>query len=360
MVFAWCLLSAVWAPGPVFVVTQTIAIVTVAIIALAFSFSGWHPDRFENTLTGVTTFMLAWSLLYALMFPKLGIHQSDALELANAWHGIIYQKNGLGQLAAVGLIVWTHLWSTRRVTARSAVLGLGLSLFMLLKSRSSTSLMLALLCCLGVLLITRPTVSIGRLGRRAVLLTLAVLIPVGLYLSVATNAFAPVGNMVGKDGTFTGRKPIWDAMISEIHRHPWLGTGLTSFWEVDPGVLRVREAVQWPVRTAHNGYLEVANELGMIGLGLLIVFFICHCFAIARLAKVNRDAYALHLPLFVYLIMANVSENGWLFPNSPSHVIGTYCSIEISRQLLAHSMHQRRMKAQAIQSRNEAAVRAAA
>lgn len=343
LVLGWALFSAAWSAVPGYAVTQAIAVVGVAVIASAFALAGWQPDRFALRLAGVATVLIVASIFYAVVFPERGIHSGTDVSLLNSWRGVTVQKNGLGQLCAVGTIVWTYLWAARKVSTWIAVLGLGLSLFVLLQSRSSTSLMLAVLCSAGTVALLRPPLNVGPLLRRSITGAIVVLIPSATYMAVATPYLGFIGAFFGKDMTFSGRVQIWEALMEEIALHPWLGTGLSSFWgEMDAGEMRVRAIVGWPVRDSHNGYITVANELGLIGLSLFFAFLILHCVALRRLSHISRSQYALHAPLFAYIVLANTSESGWFFPISITHLVGTYVSVEVSRLLLEHGLRRRR------------------
>jgi exopolysaccharide production protein ExoQ len=72
----------------------------------------------------------------------------------------------------------------------------------------------------------------------------------------------------GRDATFTGRTRIWQIVLSEPI-NPLLGTGYASFW------LGERLQRIWnlyprnPLIQAHDGYLEIYLNLGVVGLALL-------------------------------------------------------------------------------------------
>lgn len=336
LVLLWALFSAAWSPRPMFVATQAMSLIGVSLIALGFSLSGWHPDRFARQLAATVSVLLVLSIITAVLFPHIGVHSGTDISLLHSWRGVTFQKNGLGQLSVIGLIVWTYLWAARKVGGIAALLGITLCVFTLMKSRSSASLALALPACLGTLMILRPKIGFGVMARRVFIGLIAILVPLCIYAAVATSYFAFFGELFGKDGTFSGRTLIWNALITEISTRPWLGTGLNSFWGgVDAGEIRVQAVAQWDVRNGHNGYIDVVNELGLIGLALFLLFLIYHSMALARLSRISRSHYALHLPLFIYVILANTSESGWFFPVAPTHLIGMYASLEVSRLLLA-------------------------
>lgn len=357
VVLAWTLLSFLWAPMPAFALTQAACIIGVSVIAVAFSISGWHPARFESLLLrGIMTLLLL-SLLAGIVVPGVAIHSEDYFSLKGSWRGVTYQKNGLGQVAAVGMIVWTYCWAARRTAARWAAAGIGLSVLMLVLSRSSTSLMLAMLSCIGMVLLLRPTLEVGWLGRRAALLGVAVLVPLVAYLAVMTSTFAWIGGVFGKDGTFSGRTVIWDALLVEIAQRPFLGIGFANFWQgYDSPAGAIMRALHWPVPSGHNGYLDIVNDLGLIGLALFLSFLVMHSLALAKLARFDPQRFALHLALFVYVILANVSESGWFRPVELTHLLGMYMSLEVSRLTMAHYQHRQSLAREQRRAALEAAL----
>ena len=81
------------------------------------------------------------------MRRRLAIEQSDAVALVGAWHGLATQKNGLGSLAAIALILWLHALLSKEKPWWLAGLGIAVSLICLVRSRSSSSIMGAAFAC---------------------------------------------------------------------------------------------------------------------------------------------------------------------------------------------------------------------
>lgn len=341
LILIWIVLSAAWAPAPVFALTQAFSIIGVSMIALAFSLSAWHPERFEIVMIWCTTLMLIASLFASLLIPSIGIHDSSQFELMGAWKGITYQKNGLGQLASVGMILWTYRWAVGRTRSLFAILGVGLSVFMLLKSRSSTSLLLSTLTCLVLLLQVRPVIRFGGFGPMlaGVLIVALPLVAVSVIAIVGGNDMLAeaFGGLFGKDASFSGRTFIWDEVIQQIRSHPLLGTGFSSFWGDEltrsAGAQAIVERLGWSVPNAHNGYLDLFNELGLIGFMCFLWFLFVHIRDLKRLARLHPRFCALHVSLLIYVMLANLSETGWFHPITLTHVLAMYSSLEVSRQL---------------------------
>lgn len=335
LVLGWALLSALWSPLPGFTVSQVVAITGVSLIAMAFSVHAWHPGRFEDVLTTIVTAVLLLSLVWAVAFPVWGVHAESDYSLSGSWRGITYQKNSLGQVATVGMILWTYRLLTRRNSWKACMLGIGLSVFMVIKSRSNTSLVAATVSCVMMYVILRPTLRLSAAARQLIFVAVAVAIPLVGYLAVATEALQPIGEFFGKGVTFTGRADIWRELFVEIARHPVLGIGFSAFWGGESSLAApIIQKLGWAVPGAHNGYLDIINELGLVGFALFCVFLLLHTRALGQLSRFDRPRFALLAGLFLYLVLVDFSESGWYRPITQSHLIGMFCSVEVSRLLL--------------------------
>jgi len=73
--------------------------------------------------------------------------------------------------------------------------------------------------------------------------------------------------MLGRNPTLTGRTDIWKAVLS-FHTNPIIGTGYDSFW-LGGRIEKVWQIIGYKgISQAHNGYLQVYLELGLIGVAL--------------------------------------------------------------------------------------------
>jgi hypothetical protein len=99
---------------------------------------------------------------------------------------------------------------------------------------------------------------------------------------------------------------------------------------------------------SHNGYLEVANDLGFVGLACLIGYLIVFVRQSLQLMKVDRAQGALYLAFFFQQAVANLSESYWLAINAGYvFIFMTLLTISMSRSLLDLDM-QRRLSQSAI------------
>lgn len=341
----FCLASAIWSPDAARTFRQAFSIVGVSLLATAFTLAAWRPGRLESVLLPASTAMLALSLLVAVLAPGIGIHHENQFELMGAWRGITYQKNGLGQLSAIAMIFWCHAWVAGKTRPRYAALGVALAVLLLLKSRSSTALLVSTIACITIVLRLRPPLRLGSDRRSlSLLLALTIAVPLLLYLllvgSFDSASYADAfGKLFGKDATFSGRTYIWAELLREIPRHPWLGIGFNSFWftpAANEAVLRLG----WPCPSGHNGYLDLINTLGVVGFLLFIGFVALHLQAIKRVARFDPAMAALHLGLFIFVALTNLTESGWFVPITLTHMLIMLSSAELSRAQLEQRLRQ--------------------
>ena len=96
-----------------------------------------------------------------------------------------------------------------------------------------------------------------------------------ILIAVAELAFGLSGHLseaLGRGSSMSGRTLLWKRLL-ELHTNPIVGTGFESFWLGDR--LKQLEGIFFFIpNEAHNGYLEIYLELGLIGLVLVIGLFV--------------------------------------------------------------------------------------
>jgi O-antigen ligase len=143
---------------------------------------------------------------------------------------------------------------------------------------------------------------------------LSVLIVLGVVLREV------VFDLLDRSPDATGRFSIWEKVWGLITEKPIEGWGWIGYWI--PGVEPFEGLVEIngvPMYQAHNAYLDIWMQLGILGLVLLLWLMIA---VFARLwAVAVRHTNPLYLyPLFVFLVIASQSlsesrlliEAGWV------------------------------------------------
>jgi exopolysaccharide production protein ExoQ len=143
-----------------------------------------------------------------------------------------------------------------------------LCLLVLYLSRSSTSIVIFLL---GALLSSLIKLTHKRVGIAIIIWTAIVLLLAPTVL-IVTDQLAVIAPLLGRDSQLTGRLDLWLILPSYIAERPWLGYGLGGFWVADStNVALIWDAVGWTPPHAHDGWLDLLLELGIVGLALLSV-----------------------------------------------------------------------------------------
>ena len=167
---------------------------------------------------------------------------------------------------------------------------LGLAVFLSLSRGGIISLSLAT-CFFGLLLAVRGTDR----GRGLLVLTLfsVVLLSVGWFgWEPIFERFNRIRNPAGDIGE--ARIPRWKASLDVVRDYPVTGTGFGTFTDIYKGYRK--EPTGNVVTHAHNDYIQLAVEGGIIAVGLAAWFLISILATYRRFLK-RRDPYCVYLYL---------------------------------------------------------------
>ena len=339
--------SVVWSIDPTVTARRMIRVFTIVVASMAFALMGWHARRFQNVLRPIITLVLLGSIIFGVAWPDLAIHQDTTGVLAGAWHGLASHKNGLGDIACIGLLFWYHAWLSNEARALTALLGGGLAAACLFLSHSSTSLVAMAFTLLFLTMLLRSPRALNRHMPWLVTLFVIALVTYSLVLLQILpglhTLLSPIGAITGKDMTFTGRTDIWDIMSEQIRLHPYLGTGYGAYWT---GIEQGTPSYDFILRlnfypeSAHNGYLDVLNDLGVLGLAVLLGYLASFLAQSLRLLREDRIQASLYLALFLQQAISNLAESHWFSVLSVDFVIMTLATTALARSLLDHRLRR--------------------
>lgn len=342
-------LSVLWSADPSATMRRLFRLYVLFLACMAFALVGWERRRLQEVLRPVVTYVLIGSLIFGLISPDLAIEKGTSYELAGAWKGLTMQKNSLGVLATMGVLLWTHALFAGESRKIYAWPGLAISCTCVILSRSSTAVFSSVLCVgfLFLLLGTRPGMRrylpyiVGTFATLVIVYSLAVLnlVPgLGLLLE-------PVAAMTGKDLSFSGRTTIWNIIIESINQRPILGTGYGAYWT---GPFANSLSYPFVTRTyiyptqAHNGYLDVINELGYVGGFVLLGFIVTYLRQAIRMIKIDKTQAALYLALLFQALIANLSEAHWFSVAQFPAFWMMLAAVSIGRHMYSVGLHPRR------------------
>lgn len=210
------------------------------------------------------------SLIYIALRPDLGIMHVVSLE--GDWMGVFTHKNSLGATMAVAIFAELYILiaGPSRPLWRFLLLGLFFCLAVLSRSASALVILSIFLAAAGIYVLWKRDVLLGQAA--SLMMALALSLAVVILWIDPQFAFS----LVGKDAGLTGRTELWDVLIPLIKSKLTLGYGYRAMWAADDPykALVDRLTGNWGVTTAHNAFAEIALELGLVGLGIILAIVV--------------------------------------------------------------------------------------
>ena len=306
--FAFCAVSILWSDFPFVALKRWVkSVADLAMVLIILT----EPDpmgALKRLITRLGFILFPLSVLFGKYYPHLG------RRLTNSWTaeitGVTTQKNSLGVICMVYGVGF--LWMldtvyrdradpnrTRRLAAYGTIL---IMIAWLLAACNSTTSIAGLTMAGGVMLLaTRP--SLVRKPATIHLLVLAVLF-VSLFPIFLDSS---VLSAVGKDPTLTGRTETWKLLLS-MPINQWVGTGFESFWLGNRLQELWNAMPNFYLNEAHNGYIEVYLNLGMVGVSLIGLLLLTGYRKIIAAFRQDPERGALLLGFFLAALFESLTE----------------------------------------------------
>ena len=266
--------------------------------------SRFTPRQQINILCVVVICAAVLSIVAVRFFPDIAIGTGS---FAGDWQGIYLHKNRLGRVMSLGVMLFAIRIGRYNARDLLYLAGLLLCAFLLVKSDSSSGLVVAL-----AVILTRlglDFLSMDRALYKSLLIS-ASITAAGLILAVLANP-SEAAALVGRTGTLTGRTTLWAYLMTFVQDRFWNGYGFGAFWSKGSATLEVvQRSVYWAPNHAHNGMLEVLLDLGLIGLILLGMVWAITFIRAVRLA-LNGDSIEDRWPL-MYVVFYTL----WIIPEA--------------------------------------------
>ena len=259
--------------------------------------------------------------LVVLYNAFLALTQPGMLVIGN-FSGGFDHKNTLGKMMALATVAFLCMAGDKRGRGLAIIAGI-VSFALLVTSGSATGLVVVF-TLVGVFPLLRLLKADARL---VVILGVAGLLVLGIGALVVPQAVAVLAPALGRDATLTGRTELWPVLIEMIGRRPWLGYGYSAFWSGDDGGL----GISWEPTQAHNGYLEVALALGLVGLVLFVI--VCARGVTRSLLFIRQRGTAASFwpPMyFGFVVLYNITEAATLGRNNILWVMFVSALITVS------------------------------
>jgi O-antigen ligase len=210
---------------------------------------------------------------------------------------VMYDTNDLALLIACTLPVAVYLlWRSRSLSGRGVVLGAVACLMLVFVSTGSRGGFLGLIAGAGYMILRLRAVSLGkRLAAVTLCLGLLVAFSTDRYWEMMDTVLHPSSDYNWSGNSETGRMEVWKRGVGYMATHPILGVGAFAYSSAEgalaPEALR-QDGVGFKWSEAHNSFVEVGAELGVIGLILFVALFVAGFRTLSRIGRGPRGPAA--------------------------------------------------------------------
>ncbi len=302
--------SAAWSLDPLLTLRRALPFAVAGLFGLHFA-ARYSPARQLAILRFAMIVLALATIAIVVLAPSIGLDHSPGH--ASDWQGVFTQKNACGRIMVLATAV-ILFGESHALTRPTYLLSLALFLFVLVMSGSRGAWLIeAALLFLWLLL------SVARRAGTRVRFMVAIAAPFAI-LSLAIVLFLTfpyLATVLGRDPTLSGRTAIWAQVGQFIAHRPLFGYGYDAFWRGMQGPsLQVAASVHFIVAHAHNGFFEIALELGVVGLILFVLSWLRAWRKLWPLWQRGQiDQIAWPIAILVLIALYDLDENTLLIYN---------------------------------------------
>lgn len=278
------------------------------LIMLSIVMTETKPDQaFKAILARYTYLAITLSVLFIMYFPELGRYYGRWTAMV-VYCGIATSKNSLGQISFIcGIVLLWDFMTTRnkgdgtqdKLDLIMRVILLAMVIWLLYMAQSSTSIV-CILSGIFILLVLRTSFAKNQLHNLG-MWTLGLLLFFVIIFTIP-GLIESLTESLGRDATLTGRTDLWQELLA-VPLNPLIGKGYQTFWQT-PEAAKLGEKFYFIPNQAHNGYLEVYIQTGLISL-LLIIGAIIKAGNNLKKGLLNGSTHAMLIFIFYIIILIN-------------------------------------------------------
>jgi O-antigen ligase len=265
---AWNFLSLLWTVDAMQSIRKLaiLGLMLAGVLGLAARFE--LEDLIWVAILSITAFIVA-GLLAELAYGTFRPWRRD-YRFAGTCHP---NDQGLQCALLVILAGFAEFAERNRPWVRRGLMALGLAGLAMSKSRTT---LVAFVAAAAIALLLR---SRGLQRWAAAAACVAVLCLGGIlssFLSAATvSETADIAAMGRKQhlSSLTGRLPLWQELWKAADDRLVMGHGMGAFWN-EKNVLKYSRMLGWHIPHAHNAYLDLILQIGLVGLALHVIWLV--------------------------------------------------------------------------------------
>ncbi len=332
--------SAAWSDIPMTTLQRSVAVTIASLYGILLA-TRYSFDTVIRLLSWMFVIVTTSSFIAVLAGADWALEIRDErmytgiATSVEAWKGVTAGRDSLGYVTGLTTIVaLTYMLFMKRNTTNKILLGciLCCSIATLVGTTYVTAIISVIIAVLYLVVLKMNMLLRGSSVLKFSLVSFILI----LITAVAVLFYIPVLELLGRDSTFTGRTLLWENLLNNvISRKPILGYGFGSFWQGGTIYQFVSEDFNWAGQ-AHNGYIHMWVELGVIG--LFVFLFMLFQISGMLLKSVFSDLNNLDSRIFVitftgsfllFILSINTADSTFTVSNASGSgllwVLFVYC-----------------------------------
>lgn len=327
VVFAWWVVSPAWSPYAASSLAMLIpaAITVVLGLAIISAVDGVTVVSravlsLRIVLVGSIVFEFVVGLIGSPVYP-VGVTATETTPIEMAWsralfftpggriQGLVGNANLLGMLALVLLIIAVWRIYASRNGRTISVLDVAVAALLIARTMSATVTVAiaGVAVVVGIAALARKSGIRWRIALWATLVTLVTLVVIGL------SQWTTVTALLGKSPDLTHRFDIWNAVLARIVEQPVIGFGYVGWWPSWDSWFAIHSIDGVPMLQAHNVWLDLTLQTGIIGAVLFAVALGAILWPLARTFITSpRSLTAIPFLVLTALVIQSLSESRML------------------------------------------------
>jgi O-antigen ligase len=218
------------------------------------------------------------------------------------------------------------------------VVGVGL-----LALTESKTAWVCILVVIPMAIAIRSAIKSKRFGRGVLPLVYA-LFALAVLFVVLDFGIASILDRIFGEATLTGRSDIWKFALTKFDSSPVNGIGYGALWQTGYDIGRYLFLYKvTTVNEAHNGYIDILAQLGLLGLISLAYFLVVVFYRVCRVIRDYEDQSRIGIPTYALFLMIgimiyNITESLFFGPGLSQWVLLVLVSSCVMGRMTGYSI----------------------
>lgn len=310
----YCLMSIFWSDYPYISFKRWIRGAGTFIMILVVLTETNPLETIKTMLRRCAFSWIPLSILFIKYFRGLGVCYETWGAIG--YCGVSTGKNPLGRLCLIlGIYFFWEIFinlknkNSTYVSKKESfinIIFLGMILWTLIIANSATATLCLLIAVSIILLFSFSPLKNNINNINTIFF---ILIGIALLLDLTLDLTNVIITSMDRDTTLTGRTEIWSLSLKYVE-NPLIGVGYDNFWHGERLLRFWNELGSTPIH-AHNGYLDVYLQIGIIGLSLLIGVLFSIYKKITKTIVNDYNVGIFQLSFFIVFLLYNITENSF-------------------------------------------------